>query len=88
MAGVGSKPGEHRGGRKKGVPNRFTTDVRHMILRALTGAGGVSYLQAQATANPAAFMTLLGKTLPKDVNVQAAGGLALSIHLSNGAAPK
>ena len=28
MAGVGSKPGEHRGGRKKGTPNKATRDIK------------------------------------------------------------
>ena len=28
MAGKGSSPGERRGGRKKGVPNKITSDIR------------------------------------------------------------
>lgn len=28
MAGIGSKPGERRGGRQKGTPNKVTADVR------------------------------------------------------------
>ena len=84
---TGSKPGEHRGGRKKGTPNKYTMDVRLMILKALDKVGGVDYLQGQAHENPAAFMSLIGKTLPKDVNVSATGGLALSIQLSKGTAP-
>jgi len=35
-----------------------------MILGALNEVGGMDYLAQQATANPAAFMTLLGKVLP------------------------
>lgn len=35
-----------------------------MIERALTKAGGVEYLTAQAHANPVAFMGLVGKVLP------------------------
>jgi hypothetical protein len=27
----GSRPGERRGGRKKGVPNRVTTEQRHLV---------------------------------------------------------
>lgn len=30
MAGGGSKPGERRGGRKKGTPNKVTADVREL----------------------------------------------------------
>lgn len=82
MAGRGSAPGERRGGRKKGVPNKYTMDLRGMILKALDACGGVTYLQSQATQNPAAFLSLVGKTLPKDVNLQTPGGMSLSISLS------
>jgi hypothetical protein len=54
-------------GRKKGVPNKVTADLRNMIHEALANAGGVDYLTTQAKANPGAFMTLVGKTLPKEV---------------------
>jgi hypothetical protein len=78
----GSKPGERRGGRKKGVPNKFTGDLRQMISNALVNVGGEAYLQKQAKENPGPFLALLGKTLPKDVNLKAEGGLSLSITLS------
>lgn len=63
----GAKPGERRGGRKKGTPNKLTGDVKSMILHALDGVGGAAYLQAQAKENPTAFLTLLGKVLPLQV---------------------
>ncbi len=28
MAGAGAKPGEHRGGRQKGTPNKITADIK------------------------------------------------------------
>lgn len=56
-------------GRKKGVPNKMTAQVKEMILEALEGAGGVEYLiqcaQDQKTAG--AFLTLVGKVLPLQV---------------------
>lgn len=52
------------GGRKKGVPNKFTICVKEMILKALDGSGGINYLMQQAQSNPTAFMTLVGKVLP------------------------
>lgn len=59
------------GGRKKGVPNVRTALLKDSILEAaeLAGDSGgiVAYLQAQATDNPAAFMTLLGRVLPTQV---------------------
>lgn len=60
----GSKPGERRGGRQKGTPNKLTGQVKEMILQALDEAGGAAYLLDQARTNPNAFMTLVGKVLP------------------------
>jgi hypothetical protein len=55
-------------GRPKGVPNKNTTAVKDMILQALSNKGGVKYLEKQADENPTAFLTLVGKVLPLDVN--------------------
>jgi hypothetical protein len=63
----GSKPGEHRGGRKKGTPNKLTRELKDMILGALEAVGGQEYFEKQARANATAFMTLVGKCLPHDV---------------------
>lgn len=60
----GSKPGERRGGRQKGTPNKNTQELRIMILDALGGAGGVDYLKARAVDTPTAFLSLLGRVLP------------------------
>lgn len=54
-------------GRKKGEPNKNTGVIRDMVLAALEGAGGVKYLQTQATENPNAFLSLVGKVLPLQV---------------------
>lgn len=62
-----SKPGERRGGRQKGAPNKTTKALKDMILAALDGVGGEAYLQRQAAKNPAAFLTLVGKVLPLQV---------------------
>jgi hypothetical protein len=64
-AGIGKgTPGPGRG---KGNPNKLTKDVKAMILGALDDAGGQKYLAQQATLNPAAFMTLVGKCLPREI---------------------
>lgn len=55
-------------GRKKGTPNKVTKALKETILKALDQAGGADYLERQAEANPAAFMQLLGKVVPQDVN--------------------
>ena len=76
----GSAPGERRGGRAKGVPNKLTGDLRAMILGALEDAGGRDYLKLQAFQNPTAFMTLLGKVLPMQVAGENAGGLLIDFR--------
>ena len=38
-----------------------------MILEALQGAGGIKYLQRQADESPSAFLTLIGKVLPLQI---------------------
>jgi hypothetical protein len=76
MAKGGSRPGA---GRPKGSPNKITTELRDMVLNALARAGGESYLVSQAEAEPAAFLTLVGKCLPKDINLTA--GLRLQVNL-------
>src|SRR4051812_41037986 len=55
------------GGSRRGVPNHLTRDLREMILGALDEAGGQVYLARQARQHPAAFLTLLGKVLPQQV---------------------
>ena len=65
MAGKGGViPGQ---GRKKGIPNKVTVDVKEMILIALKEVGGKDYLVVQAKENPKSFMALLGKLLPTQV---------------------
>lgn len=63
----GAKKGERRGGRAPGTPNKITAELKDMIRGALDDAGGREYLKRQAIAEPVAFMTLLGKILPKEV---------------------
>jgi hypothetical protein len=62
--------GKKTGGRKKGTPNKVTALLKDEILQAADQAhpeGRVGYLKGQAVENPAAFMTLLGKVLPTQV---------------------
>lgn len=58
-------------GRPKGAVNKTTALLKDAILKAAEQAGGkggtVAYLTTQATENPAAFMSLLGKVLPMTV---------------------
>ena len=54
-------------GRQKGLPNKITRQLKDMILRALDRAGGEQYLAEQAVATPTAFLALVGKILPMQV---------------------
>jgi hypothetical protein len=67
MFEAGKVAGTRLGGRKKGVPNKITGQVKDMILQALTNVGGVTYLEARAVDSPTAFMALVGKVLPLQV---------------------
>jgi len=70
----GKRPGS---GRKKGSPNRLTSDLRQMILGALEAAGGERYLSKVAKDHPAAFLALIGKLLP----LQHAGEIGGTLHV-------
>jgi hypothetical protein len=68
---MGFKPGTPKpanSGRKSNVSNKLTRDIREMIRAALDQAGGVSYLVKQAESNPTAFLTLVGKIIPAQID--------------------
>ena len=79
MAGYGSAPGERRGGRQKGTPNKVNADLKAMIIGALAGAGGEAYLQRQAVENPGSFLTLVGKVLPLQVSGEGGGAITIEV---------
>lgn len=54
-------------GRKKGVPNKLSGDLKEMILDALGREGGIAYLQEVAQSDRKAFCALLGRVLPMTV---------------------
>lgn len=66
-AAKGTRPPNAGKGRKCGVPNKITQALKDMILEALAGAGGVTYLEKQAKKNPVAFLALIGRVLPLQV---------------------
>jgi hypothetical protein len=51
-----------------------------MIAGALQDVGGQQYLAQQARSNPTAFMTLVGKTLPKDIHATHDGGISVTVY--------
>lgn len=64
---VANKPPAAGRGRPKGSVNKTTAAVKDMITQALDQAGGIDYLVTQASLNPTAFLTLVGKVLPLQV---------------------
>lgn len=66
------------GGRAKGTPNKVTGDLKSMILGALDKAGGEEYLLGQAQENPKAFLTLLARVLPLQVQGDAENPLYIA----------
>ena len=62
----GTRPPNAGKGRPKGAANRMNRTLREMILGALDDAGGQAYLAEQAHQNPVAFLTLLGRVLPRE----------------------
>jgi len=73
------KPPNAGKGRKAGTPNKVTKQLKDMILGALDEAGGLNYLVAQAHDNPNAFLTLVGKVLPLDVNNKHEGQVVAKV---------
>ena len=79
-----SKVGASRkktGGRKAGTPNKMTAELKEMILQALDGSGGIAYLQGVAASHPPAFLSLVGKVLPLQVNADVSGSMKQSIEV-------
>jgi len=62
----GRRPGA---GRKKGVPNKLTADVKAAIMQAFCEAGGAEYQRKISKSHPQVFCTLLGKILPQQTQI-------------------
>jgi hypothetical protein len=77
MAGMGGH--RENAGRKKGVPNKLTADLKAMILGALEDAGGRAYLARQAIETPGPFLTLIGKVLPLQVSGEGGGKIIVQV---------
>ena len=85
VEGKSNRGGRREGsGRKPGVPNKLSGDLKSMILDALGNAGGVAYLQDVAQNDRKAFCALLGRVLP--MTVQGDPENPLEVNLTNDAA--
>lgn len=72
-----AKPPNAGKGRVKGVPNKLTGDMREMIRGALDDVGGREFLADQARENPVAFLNLVGKIIPREVEAKVTGAIEL-----------
>lgn len=76
----GSKPGERRGGRPKGSPNKITTSMRECFRAAFDELGGVPALVAWGRENQTEFYKLTARLIP--VEVTGANGSAIEFRIS------
>lgn len=88
MAAVkGTRPPNAGKGRKKGVPNKVTTELKDAILKAaeLCGEDGkgkdglIGYLTTVARSDVKAFSGLLGRVLPLQVTGESGQAIPMSI---------
>jgi hypothetical protein len=75
------KLGRNRGnagkGRPKGASNKLTRTVKEAIEAAFSKVGGADYLARMAEEQPVAFMSLLGKILPTQIDANLTGAVGL-----------
>lgn len=64
----GAKPGERRGGRAKGTPNKTTVAVKEALLEAFERGGGVDALVVWMKEERGEFYKLWSKLLPQDIS--------------------
>ncbi len=69
------KPPAAGKGRPKGSTNKLTRTIKEAIEASFDKVGGAEYLARMAFEQPGAYMTLLGKVLPMQIdgNVQVIG---------------
>lgn len=74
---AGRKPPNAGKGRPKGSKNLVTKSIKEAIEAAFDQVGGAAYLAKQAEGNPTAFMGLIGKIIPQQVQAAVSGSLEL-----------
>lgn len=55
-------------GRPKGATNKLTRTIKEAIELSFEKVGGADYLARMAVEQPAAYMSLLGKVLPTQID--------------------
>jgi len=65
-------------GRPKGMKNRVATNLKTAVEEAFDRLGGVAWLVELAKEDPAAFCSLLGRLIPKQI--EQSGTLNVEVH--------
>ena len=79
-----TKFGKGNPGKPKGAVSKNTKAIKDMILMALENAGGVAYLTECATneKTQTAFLGLVGKVMPMQVDASLSGNVGLNINVN------
>lgn len=82
----GSKPGERRGGRKKGTPNKITQTVKAAFEAAFRDAQAdpehPSNLANFSKEYPKDFITAAAKLIPAEISGKLSGNLTVTPNVS------
>jgi len=74
------KPPAAGKGRPKGAVNKLTKTIREAVEISFDKIGGADWLAKMADEQPVAYMTLLGKVLPQQVEHTGANGGAIQME--------
>lgn len=64
-------------GRRPGSKNKWGQDLQRTILKSLDRVGGSRYLERMANEQPAAYMGLLGKCVPREMRAEITAELTI-----------
>lgn len=81
QSGAKRRPPAAGSGRKKGSQNKITATIKEAIEQSFNQVGGAAYLVKMATEQPQAYMTLLGKVLPTQVNLKTNEPIAVTFKV-------
>lgn len=57
-------------GRPVGSKNTKANELKNTVLASLDRLGGIEYLVKQAVENPAAYLSLIGKAMPREMTLE------------------
>ena len=76
------KPPAAGKGRPKGAVNKLTKTIREAVELSFAQVGGAKYLAQMAVDQPVAYMTLLGKVLPQQIEASGTFTAITEVKLS------